>query len=89
MKEQAKSLIKSDAVYVMVSHNELNGLVARLMHLAELDSDKEHREALKGELKQIARTWLDEQYFEAGYRNHEITPDAKVIDIEKLSKAFT
>jgi hypothetical protein len=84
MKEQAQvnPLIKNESgyVYVMVSHNELDNLVARMMHLAELDSDKEHREALKGELKQISRNWLDNLYEESGYHNHNYD-SAKVITI--------
>jgi hypothetical protein len=83
MQAQAHPLIKSDGYYVMVSHNELNGLVARLMHLAELDSDKTHREAVKGELKQVARNWLDDLYDDAGYRNYDVLPDAKVVDVSK------
>lgn len=84
MKVQVKPLIKSDAVYVIVSHEELNGLIARLMHLAELDSDKTHREAMKGELKQIARGWLNDQYYEAGYRDYQIGSEARVVDLNKL-----
>ena len=57
-------------VYVMVSHDELSGLIARLMHIAELNSDKEYRNALKGELKMVSRTWLDDLYHSAGYDNH-------------------
>jgi len=89
-KEQAKELkaalskhplIRQDFTYVMVSHQELDGLIARLMHLAELDSDKEHREALKGEMKRRARDWLDELYYDSGYRNYETIPEATVVDV--------
>lgn len=77
-------LIQRDYIYVMVSHQELDNLVARLMHLAELDSDKEHRDALKGELKQIARAWLDNLYHESGYRNYETIPQATVVTVEAV-----
>lgn len=73
---------ESGYVYVMVSHNELDSLVARLMHLAELNSDVEYRNALKGELKQISRSWLDDLYEESGYTNHSYDQD-KVVSIVK------
>lgn len=67
-------------VYVMVSHEELNGLIARLMHIAELNSDKEYRGALKGEMKFVSRTWLDDLYKQAGYDNHDYDK-SKVVKI--------
>lgn len=76
-----KPLIRQDLLYVMVSHQELDDLVAKLMHLAELDSDKEHREALKGEIKYRVRSWLDDQYYDAGYRRHELVEGATVVDV--------
>ena len=72
------------ACYVLVSHRELDWLIANLMHLVELDSDKEHREALKGEIKIRCRAWLDDRYSSAGYVNHEIVPRANIIDLDKL-----
>jgi hypothetical protein len=79
-------LIRRDFTYVMVSHGELDNLIAKLMHLAELDSDKEHREALKGEIKHRVRGWLDELYYESGYRDHQIIPEATVVDIAPVNK---
>lgn len=76
-----KLIQTEDSVSVAISHRELDDLIARLMHLAELDSDKEHRDALKGELKVITRGWLDNIYYEAGYRNHEIHKEANVVTI--------
>ena len=70
--------------YVAISHTELDWLIASLMHLAELDSDKEHREALKGEIKVRTRAWLDDRYQTAGYINHSVVPRANVIDLGDL-----
>lgn len=82
-----KPLIRRGYTYVMVSHEELDSLIARLMHLAELDSDKEHREALKGELKYISRSWLDNLYAESGYKDYDYIPGAKIVDVENLSSS--
>lgn len=79
-----KPLIRMDYTYVMVSHSELDFLIARLMHLAELDSDKEHRDALKGELKNISRSWLDGLYRESGYVDYDFLPNAKVVAVEPV-----
>lgn len=82
----SRPLIQKDYLYVMVSHKELDDLIASLMHVAELDSDKEHREALKGELKYRMRRWLDNQYEDAGYRQYEVVKGATVINIEPTTK---
>lgn len=83
-KVQEKPLLTnaSGSVYVMVSHEELNSLVARLMHLAEMDSDVEHRNAVKGELKLAARNWLDDLYADSGYVNHTYD-ETKVVDVNR------
>ena len=69
--------------FVLVSHRELDNLIANLMHVAELDSDKEHREALKGEMKIRSRTWLDNLYEQSGYQNYGVVEDA---DIHKITQ---
>lgn len=81
-----RPLIQQGYLYVMISHEELNNLVAKLMHIAELDSDKEHREALKGELKHQVRNWLDEQYREAGYENYAVTEGATIVDVPEVKQ---
>lgn len=81
-----RPLIRQDYLYVMISHKELDDLVAKLMHIAELDSDKEHREALKGELKYQVRSWLDEQYREAGYENYDIIEGATIVDVPEVKQ---
>lgn len=81
----SKPLIIADYTCVTVSHQELGGLIASLMHLAELDSDKEHRDALKGELKQRCRSWLDNLYTDSGYRNYQYQEGATVININPKS----
>lgn len=73
-------------LYVMVSHRELDELIARLMHLAELNGDKEHRDAVKGELKHRTRKWLDDLYRSSGYINHELREGATVIDATPKNK---
>ncbi len=78
----SRPLIQKDYLYVMISHQELDDLIASLMHVAELDSDREHREAVKGELKSRTRRWLDNQYVDAGYRNYETVTGATIINIE-------
>jgi len=64
--------------YVLVSHQELDNLIANLMHVAELNSDREYREALKGELKIRSRNWLDNLYEESGFSHYTKAPDADV-----------
>lgn len=54
--------------FVAVHHQHLDSLIGSLMHLCELDSDKEHREALKSEIKMRCRAWLNDQYDSAGYQ---------------------
>lgn len=76
-----KPLIRKDFTYVMVSHKELDDLIARLMHLAELDSDKEHRTAIKGELKYRTRNWLDQLYENSGYVHHRLVDGTVVVNI--------
>lgn len=66
----------------MISHKELDNLIASIMHVVELDSDKEHREALKGELKWRVRQWLDQEYESAGYKLHTIEEDTEIISIQ-------
>ena len=81
-----KPLIQQDYYYVMVSHRELDDLIARLMHLAELDSDKEHRTAVKGELKYRVRNWLDQLYENSGYKNHKLVEGARVLNVDAAFK---
>lgn len=78
-----RPLVEDDAYYVLVSHAELDNLIANLMHLAELDSDKEHREALKGELKVRSRKWLDELYSDSGYTNYRLHEGIKPFELKR------
>lgn len=55
------------SVFVLVSHAELDNLVGRLMQMCELTGDVEQRKALKDEIKQRSRSWLDDLYEESGY----------------------
>lgn len=83
-KVKYKPIIEADGYFVTVSHRELDSLIASLMHVAELDSDKEHREALKGELKSRSRSWLDNLYAESGYRDYSLQPGANVINLNAI-----
>lgn len=66
--EKNETLIEKDGtVYVPISHYELDSLVGSLMQMCELMGDKEQREALKREIKDRARRWLDFRYECAGY----------------------
>lgn len=80
-------LIEDGGYFVTVSHRELDQLVASLMHVAELDSDKEHRDALKGELKARSRVWLDSLYDEAGYDKYSgVQVGTKIINLQAAEK---
>lgn len=76
-------IVEDGGYYVLVSHQELGSLIANLMHLAELDSDKEHREALKGELKMRTRKWLDDLYSESGYSNWRLDPGVQPFELKR------
>lgn len=52
---------------VLVSHQELDNLVGRLMQMCDLTGDLEQRKALKDTIKQISRDWLDGLYEDSGY----------------------
>ena len=56
-----------DTYYVLVSHRELDSLIGRLMQMCELTGDTEQRKALKDEIKQRSRQWLDDLYRDSGY----------------------
>ena len=57
--------------YALISHQELDGLVGRLMQMCDLMGDQEQRQALKSEIKQRCREWLDSEYEMAGYDRFE------------------
>ena len=67
--EKKRLLMNERGDMVAVHHGDLDHLIARLMHVCELDSDVEHRNALKGEIKMHCRDWLNEQYASAGYKD--------------------
>lgn len=54
-------------MYVLVSHKQLDYLVGSLMQMCELTGDVEQRTAMKNEIKQRARRWLNDLYCDAGY----------------------
>jgi len=63
-------IIEGKGDFVAVHHGHLDQLIGSLMHLCELDSDKEHREALKSDIKMRCRQWLNDQYDNAGYQKY-------------------
>ena len=69
-------------VCVVISHNEMDGLVGRLMSLCDLTGDVEQRTALKQEVKHRCRDWLDDLYEQSGYE--KFTGARKGIEITAL-----
>lgn len=51
----------------LVSHQELDNLIGRLMQMCDLTGDIEQRKALKDTIKRLTREWLDSLYEESGY----------------------
>lgn len=76
-------LIENDGYYVLVSHKELDDLIGRTMQMFELNGDIEQRNALKQEFKWRARAWLDNLYADSGYRDFQLSPKAKLVDVTK------
>lgn len=77
---------RPEGFYVLISHEELDWLVASLMFLMELDSDVVHRNAMKGEIKSRCRAWLDDCYATSGYVNHQVVTRANVVPIDVTRK---
>lgn len=74
LKRQYKKLIQvptgnpGEAYFaVLVSHQELDNLVGRLMQMCDLTGDIEQRKALKDTIKNLTREWLDNLYEDSGY----------------------
>lgn len=68
------------AMYVPVSHEELDSLVGQMMQMCDLMGDREQREALKSEIKQRARRWLTNLYEESGYdKRHRIDDVGQIV----------
>lgn len=70
-------------VYVMISHAELDDLIGSLMHLMDLNSDVQFREAMKSEIKIRTRQWLNDKYSSSGYEYGTYLSGAKVIGISE------
>lgn len=67
---------------VLVSHQELDNLVGRLMQMCDLTGDQEQRKALKDTIKRTSRDWLDDLYEQSGYDKFEgKREDVKAIEI--------
>ena len=65
-----KRLIKVDGTqYVGINFLHLDRLVGNLCHVIDLDSDKEHREHVKSEIKMRCRQWLTDEYEMVGYKD--------------------
>lgn len=78
-----RPLVQNGAYYVLVSHQELDSLIGRMMQLFELNGDIEQRDALKQEFKWRSREWLDELYTMAGYTNHHLSEKANIVTIKE------
>lgn len=70
-------------IYVPISHAELDNLLGSLLHLMDLNSDIQYREAMKQEIKQRARQWLDSEYSNLGYRNYSYVDGARILVLEE------
>jgi hypothetical protein len=67
--------------YVLVSHEEMDTLVGRLMQMCDLIGDVAQRKALKDTIKRTNREWLDSLYEESGYdRWTGVSKSAQVIE---------
>lgn len=84
--EDKRSLVRlgEGAFYVPISHLELDGLVGRLMQICDIMGDSTQREAVKSEIKQRTRGWLNSEYDYLGYKE-PITKE----DLLELSKKST
>ena len=68
--KEAKRLIDIDGIQnIALNFQHLDSLIGSLCHVADLDSDKEHREHVKSEIKLRCRAWLQDLYDVAGYRH--------------------
>lgn len=78
-----KPLVSNGGYYVLVSHNEIDDLIGRMMQLFELNGDVEQRNALKQETKWRCREWLDALYEDSGYsRNHSVPENVPIYKLE-------
>lgn len=72
-----------NSYFVPVSHQELDNLIGRLMQMCDLMSDPEQRKALKDEIKQRTRAWLDDTYSSYGYDKFEGVRDyAEITEVK-------
>jgi hypothetical protein len=71
---ESRIVTNSDGDNVAINHGHLDKLIGNLMHLCELNSDKEFRNAMKSEIKQRCREWLNNEFTSAGYGN-TVIPD--------------
>lgn len=63
-----RQLVKvGETYYTLISHEEIDGLIGTLMQMCDLMGDVEQRNALKSEIKQRTRRWMDDQYWCSGY----------------------
>lgn len=80
---QSKCLVKfgkDSACYVPISHHEIDGLIGRLMQICDIMGDSTQRDAVKAEIKQRTRSWLDDGYYTLGYRDARTKEDAEERD---------
>lgn len=52
---------------VLLSHQELNGLIGQLLQMCDLMTDPEQRKATKDTVKRICRAWMDDCYRSIGF----------------------
>jgi len=70
-----------EGIYVLISHRQVDYLIGSLMGMCDVMGDKEQRDAVKSEIKQRVRSWLDDRYAVAGYSGFRVNPDVETIKI--------
>ena len=69
--DESRLLHNNDGDCIAVNHFHLNSLIGSLMHLCDLNSDKEFRETLKSEIKMRCRAWMNDEFVVAGYEAYK------------------
>lgn len=78
-----RRLLKIDDVYyVPIDHKLFGNLIGSLMQMCDLIGDPEQRKALKDEIKQRGRRWLDDEYQMNGYERWQgVQDESRVTEI--------
>jgi len=69
--DESRLIHNDDGDCIALNHFHLNSLIGSLMHLCDLNSDKEFREAMKSEIKMRCRAWMNDEFEIAGYEAYK------------------